>query len=164
MREEAVLTLPPSYEDGAAPSTMSGLQVREPIPYHVGVGQAETEITGSTSQHRNPGLAALATLAEALDDRFGVVKAVVDAVNVSSSAVESRLHLPVEFVQEPLMEMPFGDSRLIGYHHHRNPQLIEQANGLGNARQNLKLIESEGRVHDTSITVIDERVDHTVAI
>lgn len=99
MREKTVLTLPSSYEDGAAPGTMSSFQVRESVPYHVGIGQAEIEIPSRASQHRNPRLAALAALAEALDDRFRVVKAVVDAVNVSPDALESGLQLPIEFMQ-----------------------------------------------------------------
>lgn len=59
--------------------------------------------------------------------------------------------------------MPFGDSRLIGYNCDARSKIVQQSDGIQDARKKLELRACERRIDHAGILVIYERVDYAIA-
>src|SRR5437667_3765008 len=86
--ELANLALPTADKNRSATGARSSHHVRNAIADHVPILQSYAEVSGSLLQHTYLRLAAAAALTELLDCSFGMVQAVINAVDVSTHSAD----------------------------------------------------------------------------
>jgi hypothetical protein len=164
LRKLAEFTLPSADKYGAATGAQSGLQIGNAVSDHIALVQGCVHVLSSLLQQSNLWLAAPAGLPELWDFRFWMVEAIIHSFNRTARLPNRTHHRVLETLESLGSQMTFGDSRLIGNNRHLQSHFVQKTNGLGHAREQLELRRSEGCVNDTGVFVIDELVDHTIAI
>lgn len=92
------------------------------------------------------------------------MEAVIDLVDSASDISYAAQHRFFKKLQGIQVEPPFGNTWLIRNDGSPKAYVVQQANRLRNAREQLELRRSEGSVNHTHVLVIYERIDHPVAV
>lgn len=162
--ELADFAFPAADEDWTATGARGGFEVGDAVADHVAIFQIDAHIGCGLLEHRDAGLAAVAFLAELADLCFGMMQAIVDVIDAAACFSDGGENGAFEGFQRFTFEMALGDAGLIGNDGDVKTEIVEEANRLWNAGQQLELRTSERRIDYACVLVIDQGVDYTVAI
>jgi hypothetical protein len=162
--ELADFAFPATDENGTATGARGCFKIGDAVTDHVAIFQRDAHIGCGLLEHCDAGFAAVAFLAEPGDFCFGMMQAVVDVIDATTGFADRRENRAFEEFQRFALEVSLGDAGLIGNDRDTQAEIVEEANGFGNARKKLELSAREWSVDDTSVVMVDEGVYHAVAI
>src|SRR3970040_1694295 len=93
-----------------------------------------------------------------------MVQAVERGIEASALARERALHFSIHGGERPGREVALGDSRLIGNHNDFELEPVEPLDGFAHPGAKMKLLDREGRINQSDLRVIDDVVNHAVAV
>ena len=162
--ELADFAFPPADKNGSATRALRSLQIGNSIPDHVALCERHVEISSRLHQHTDFGFAAIASFPELVYLRLRVMQTVVDSVDAPASAADLGKHKAFKCLQRLSLEMPLGNSRLIGDHRDTQTQIIQQPDCFRDPRQEFELGSLEWRIDHTCVLMMDQGVDNAIAI
>src|SRR6266550_3302019 len=89
---------------------------------------------------------------------------VINGVNPCGGSSQGRSQFPVELAQSRRIEMSFSNSGLVGNNDDDESEVVHQANGLRHSGKDPKLRWGEWRIHHADVLVINEFINHAVAV
>ena len=162
--ELADLAFPATNKDCAAAGPCPRQQVWYAITDQVAIFERNAQISSGSLEQANFRLSAPTRLAPFGKFRLRVVEAIVDSVEVPASSADASQHGMVKLPQRFRREVALSDARLVRDHSHGQTEIVQRANGLGNARQQLELGKGERPINYPRVLMIDQRVDDAVAV
>lgn len=160
----ANFAFPTADKNGSATRSLRGQQIGNSISDHVAFCERNIEISSRLDQHTNFGFAAVAPLPELDYLRFWVMKTVINSVDAPASAADLGKHQAFKCLQRRPLQVPFGNSRLIGDHRNSQTQIIQQSDCFRDPRQEFELGSLEWRIDHTRLLVMDQSIDDAIAI
>jgi hypothetical protein len=162
--ELADFTFPATDENGTATGARGGFEVGDAVADHVAIFEGDAHIGCGLLEHGNAGFAAVAFLTEFGDFCFGMMQAIVNVIDVAAGFADGGQNRALEDFERFALEVSLGDAGLIGNDRDEEAEIVEEANGFGDAREELELGARERGVDDAGVVMIDEGVYHAIAI
>jgi len=120
-----------AHEDTSRARTTGQLDVAMAIADNEGALQVDGVLLGGALEHAGLWLSAIAAIG-------GIVRAVVYGVEMGAGGFELPDHEFMDRVYQRFRKIAAADARLICHYNHREPRLIQAANGISNTRQDTK--------------------------
>jgi hypothetical protein len=162
--ELAYFALPAADENGAATGARGGFEIGNAVANHVAIFKRDVHVGRGLLEHGDAGLATIAFLPQLADLCFGMMQAVVDVVDVSAGFAYGGENHALEGLQRFALQVSFRDTGLIGDDRDAETEIVEEANRFRDTRKKLELGACERSVDDAGVVMIDESVDHSIAV
>src|SRR5262245_691092 len=130
--------------DEHAPRTyaLTGLEIVPPIADDERLVEGDAQVRRCSLQESGLRLAAVARLAIGLDHGLGVVRAIVERIDLRPARGQPFGNVAMGLSDECLLENPAGTARLIGHNHDRQDGSIQQSDGIDAVRKEHEALET----------------------